>query len=89
MARSKPKWGPGEVQMYEEMGTTSDVTTCGFCGIRGLEETAVLLVHNADGDLAGNMYACDACAAQAAPRHARSSGSWSDDPRLSTRRRRR
>ena len=64
------KPGPGEAQMYEEMGTTTDVRTCDFCKVRGLAETVVLLVHNVDGELAGYMHACDPCAAKAAVRDA-------------------
>lgn len=89
MASFKPKWGPGEVQMYERMGTTTDFTKCGFCGTRGLEGTIVLLAYTVDGDLGGNQYACDSCADQAAPYNPRSTGSWSDDPRFSDRRKRR
>jgi hypothetical protein len=88
MARHKPKWGPGEVQMYEYEGTTTDVTTCGICGARGLEETVVLLAHTVDGEIGGNMYACESCAAKASPRDVRkrSTGSYLDDPRLPGRR---
>src|SRR5260370_8140339 len=64
------KPGPGEAQMYEEMGTTTDVKTCDFCKARGLAETVMLLVHNVDGELAGYMHACDPCGAKAAVRDA-------------------
>jgi hypothetical protein len=60
------KPGPGEAQMYEEMGTTIDVATCDFCKARGLTETVVLLVHNVDGDLEG--YAMLTPATHAQPR---------------------
>jgi hypothetical protein len=81
---ARPNWGPGEVQTYEETGTTTDVTTCNFCGARGLAETVVLLVHTVDGELAGSTYACDPCAAEAVNRatQKRGRGSWRDDPRL-------
>jgi hypothetical protein len=77
-------WGPGQVQSYEELGTTTDVKVCDFCKARGLAETVVLLVHNVDGELAGYMHACDPCAAKAAVRDAqkRGRGSPRDDPRL-------
>lgn len=51
--------------MYECDGTCTDVTTCGICGARGLEETVVLLAHTVDGEIGGNMYACESCADQA------------------------
>ena len=84
------KWGPGEVQTYEEMGATTDVKKCDFCGARGLAETVVLLVHNVDGEPAGNMYACDPCAAEAGRRDAQKpqrSHRNQPDPRLDQRRR--
>jgi hypothetical protein len=77
--------------MYEELGITTDVTACDFCQARGLAETVVLLVHNVDGELAGNMHACDPCAATAArrPDQSRGKGSAYDDPRLRRGQRRR
>lgn len=87
MARSR--WGPGEVLLYEEAGTTTDVHACGICGARNLDEVVVLIAHTVDGELAGTMHACDPCGAQAAARDAQTGrGSYKDDPRLSDRRRR-
>lgn len=88
---AKPKWGPGAVLHYEELGTTTEHTECGICGAKNLEETVVLLVHNADLEPSGNMYACDPCAAQATRRDTRPPGgsTWRDDPRFGERGRRR
>lgn len=64
------KWGPGEVQMYEETGTTTDITTCDFCHARDLAETVVLLVDTVDAEIGDYMHACGKCAAEAGRRAA-------------------
>ena len=80
----RSRWEPGEVQMYEETGTTADVTTCDFCHARDLARTVVLLVHTVDAEIGGYMHACDRCAAEASRRAAQapSRGSVRDDPRM-------
>jgi hypothetical protein len=61
---------PGAVQLFREMGTTTDVTRCDFCRRDRLPETVVLLVHSVDGELLGYKHACDPCASEAGRRAA-------------------
>lgn len=87
MAIGKREWGPNVVMSFEELGTITDRSKCDICGARGLAETVVLLVHNADEEIMGNMYVCDPCAAEVTHRvEAQQRGgvgsSPYDDPRL-------
>lgn len=94
MAISKHEWGPDVVMSFEEMGTTTDHSKCDLCGARGLAETVVLLVRNADMQIEGSMWTCDPCAAEVthraeAEKHGGRGSSPYDDPRLRVRGRRR
>ncbi|MBO0823636.1 MAG: hypothetical protein J2P27_07220 [Actinobacteria bacterium] len=55
--------GDAAAHTYQDVGITAEVTTCDFCG-RNLNGTVALVAYSVDGELIGNMYACDACATE-------------------------
>lgn len=59
-----------QVYRYKAMGFTDDITSCDLCGREELKGTVRLVVRDADGDEAGEVYAGVVCAAKADGRKA-------------------
>lgn len=100
MTVRKYGWSKNVAMAFQRMGTTTDARhckQCSFCDAHDLPEIVVLLKRNIDGDIEGNSYACEKCAAEVtlqavAEKHGGPGVNPNDDPNLqggrSSRRRR-